>query len=143
MSVTTVTLHDSGGTLLLTLLALNSQGAIDAPTRNFDAVQPPGSETQGAFGDGTYQAGVLEREFALCNIGTYPTVGHAKRALDVALESTASIRTDGWELPIAAAQGARDWLRTNTELRAVIRLIPSSPFWTLIADTDLKATGLI
>ena len=143
MSVTTVTLHNSGGTLLLTLLALDSQGAAGAPTRNFDAVQPPGGEVQGAFGDGLYQAGVLEREFALCNIGTYPTVGHAKRALDVALESTASIRTDGWELPIAAAQGASEWLHTGTELRAVIRFIPSSPFWTLIADTDLKVTGLI
>jgi len=143
MSVTTVTLHNSGGTLLLTLLALDSQGATNAPTRNFDAVQPPGGEVQGAFGDGLYQAGVLEREFALCNIGTYPTVGHAKRALDQALEDTASIRVDGWELAIAAAIGAPEWLHTGTELRAVIRFIPATPFWELISDNDLKATGLL
>ena len=143
MSVSTVTLHNSGGSLLITLLALDSQGAENAPTRNYDAVQPPGSETQGAFGDGLYQAGVLEREFALCNISAYSTPSHAKRALEQAVESTASIRVDGFQLPIAAAQGITSWFRSGNELRAVIRFIPSSPHWTLIGSGATKVTGLL
>jgi hypothetical protein len=144
----TVTLHNSGGALLITLLARDSDPVEDAPLRNYDAVQPPGGEVQGAFGDGTFRIGILERELALCNVSGYTTVFHAKAALDLALASTAFLRMDGWQLPIAGVQGVTEWVRQSgvTEpytLRARIRFIPSSPYWTLIADENVMAVGLL
>lgn len=126
----TVTLHNSGGTQLISLITLDRIPSVNTPTRNFDPVQPPGSEVQGVFGDGIYRVGVLERDFALCDVGSYASIFHAKAALDTALETTAEIRVDGWSLPIAAAVGVAEWSHLLVGLRARIRFIPSSSEWT-------------
>lgn len=126
----TVTLHNSGGTLLLTLITLDRIPSTNTPTRNYDAVQPPGSEVQGVFGDGIYQAGVLERDFALCDVSSYASIFHAKAALDTALETTAELRVDGWSLPIAAAVGVTEFAHQLVGFRARIRFIPSASVWT-------------
>lgn len=131
----TVTLHNSGGALLLTLVTLDRIPSTNTPTRNFDAVQPPGSEVQAAFGDGIYRVGVLERDFALCDAGSYASVFHAKAALDTALETTAEIRVDSWSLPIAAAIGVSEFAHMLIGFRARIRFIPSSSEWTNGATT--------
>lgn len=142
MRTTEVTLHDDGGTLLLALRARDSDGAADTPTRNLEGVQPPAGELQAAFGSGEYRAGVLERDFAFCD-GGFDSVYLAKRALDAALQDTASIRVDGWELPIAGAPGVTDWAPLLVGIRARIRFIPESPFWSLLADPEVTAVGLL
>lgn len=139
----TVTLHDSGGTQLISLLARESDGAHDTPTKNLEGVQPPGATVQGVFGDGTLHVGVLERDFALCNVSSYASLYHAKAALETALATTVSIRVDGWSLPLAGVPGITEWVHMTTGLKARIRFIPSSAFWTLISDGTTTVTGIL
>lgn len=139
----TVTLHDSGGTELIELVARESDGSSGAPTRNLEGVQPPGSDVQGVFGDGRYQAGVLERDFALCDVDSYASTYHAKAALEAALESAASIRVDGWELPLAGVAGIPEWVHLRTGFKARIRFIPASAHWTLLSDGTTTVTGIL
>ena len=139
----TVTLHNTSGTLLITLLTLDRIPSANTPVRNYDPVQPPGSTVQGVFGDGIYQVGVLERDFALCDVSSYSSVFHAKAALDTALETTASVRVDGWALPIAAAVGVSEFAHMLTGFRARIRFIPSSASWTLISDGTTTTRGIL
>jgi hypothetical protein len=143
MRTRTVTLHDAGGALLITLLARDEDPSVDSPLRNFDAVQPPGSTVQGVFGDGLHRVGVLERDFALCDVQTYESNFHAKAALEEALDAAASIRVDGWELPLAAVQGITEWQQFTLGFRARIRFIPSSAYWTYLTDPYQVATGLL
>lgn len=142
MRTTSVTLHDDGGELLLTLVVRDADGSNDLPLRNLEGVQPPGSELQAAFGDGLHQVGVLERDFAFCNT-ELASVYLMKAALDEALEDTASVRVDGWELPIDAVAGVTDWEPLLIGIRARIRFIPSSPYWVLLSDSSTTAVGLL
>lgn len=139
----TVTLHNSGGTLLFTLLARESDGVRDAPLKNLEGVQPPGATVQGVFGDGTLHIGAIERDFALCNISSYASIWHAKAALDTALATTASIRVDGWSLPLAGSPGIVEWVHLKVGLKARIRFIPSAAEWTLLSDGTKKVTGIL
>jgi hypothetical protein len=139
----TVTLHNSGGAQILSLIVRDNDASVDAPTRNYDAVQPPGSTAQGVFGDGIHRVGILERDFALCNGETYADTFTAKAALDAALEATASIRVDGWELSIAAVQGAPEWVHQRAGLQARIRFIPSSAYWVKLGEASVTALGLL
>lgn len=139
----TVTLHDSGGTSLISLLARESDGARETPVKNLEGVQPPGATVQGVFGDGTLHIGALERDFALCNVSSYSTLWHAKSALDTALASTVSIRVDGWSLPLAGVPGVVEWIHMTTGLKARIRFIPSSAYWTLLSDGTTTVTGIL
>lgn len=139
----TVTLHNSGGTLLATLITLDRIPSENTPTRNLDPVQPPGSTIQAAFGDGIYRVGVLERDFAMCDISAYASVFHAKAALDTALETTAEIRVDGWSLLIAAAAGVVEWSHLLVGFRARIRFIPAAAEWTLISSPTTITRGLL
>lgn len=129
MRTRTLTLHNAGGTQLLSLLVRELEETSDGPLRNLEGVQPPASNKQAAWGDGLYGAGTLRRRVALCNIGSYSTLGHAKAALEVALLSTAQIRVDGWGLPIAASLGISSHQTMLTELQAVIELVPASAHW--------------
>lgn len=129
MSFKTVTINDAAEAVILTLQARTSDIAENSPSRNFDAVQPPGSNVQGAFGSGLYQAGVLEREFALCGVDEYTTLGHAKAAVDTALLAAYTIRVDGWALRVLAASGAVDYAPTRGGIRVRLRFIPRSPHW--------------
>jgi hypothetical protein len=136
MILRAVTLHDSGGTTLLTLQARDNDVNAETPTRNTEGVQPPASNIQGAFGDGLHKVGVLERDFALCNTSGYDSIYHAKAALDTALSLTASIRVSGWELPIASVQGVTEWQHLLVGLRARVRFVPRSAFWRYLTGTQ-------
>ena len=129
----TVTLHDGAGATLLTLQARDNDPSADTPTRNFDPVQPPGTRLQGTFGSGIHQAGVIERDFALCDVSSYDSIWHAKRALDRSLLVTASVRVDGWELPIASAD-AIEFQHLLTGLRARVRFTPASAHWRYLTS---------
>ena len=135
MILRAVTLHDTGGTTLLTLQARDNDTNAETPTRNTEGVQPPASNIQGAFGDGLHKVGVLERDFALCNVSGYDSIYHAKAALDTALSQTASIRVSGWELPIASVQGVTEWQHLLVGLRARVRFVPRSAFWRYLTGT--------
>src|SRR5690606_6882980 len=133
MRTRTLTLHDAAGDQLLSLLVRELEEAVDRPLRNLEGVQPPASNAQGSFGDGLYAVGVLSRRVSLCGLDDYATLGHAKAALENALRATASIRVDGWELPIAASRGISSHQSQRTELHAVIELIPASAHWRYLA----------
>ena len=141
MILRAVTLHDTGGTTLLTLQARDNDTNAETPTRNTEGVQPPASNIQGAFGDGLHKVGVLERDFALCNVSGYDSIYHAKAALDTALSQTASIRVSGWELPIASVQGVTEWQHLLVGLRARVRFVPRSAFWRYLTDTKSGQAG--
>ncbi|HSH43669.1 MAG TPA: hypothetical protein VK973_16230, partial [Arenicellales bacterium] len=138
MSTRTLTLHDSGGTQLASLLIRKHEEKGEAPLRNLEGVQPPASNRQGAFGDGLVGVGSLVRRVALCDLDDYTSVGHALAFLDTSLRATASIRVDGWELPITASRGVSTWQELNNEIQAVIELIPASAHWRHLASA---ATG--
>ena len=138
MRTRTLTLHDSSGTQLLSLLVRELEETTDGPLRNVEGVQPPASNAQGAFGDGLVGIGSLSRRVSLCGLDDYTTLGHAKSELETALRLTASIRVDGWELPIASARGISAHQSRLTELHAVIELIPSSAHWRYLTGA---ATG--
>ena len=125
----TVTLHNAAGATLITLQARDNDASVDTPTRNYDPVQPPGSTIQGVFGTGLHQVGVLERDFAICNMTGFASAYHAKAALERALMSATSVRTSGWELPLAAPIGVTEWQHLLVGLRARLRLVPSSAYW--------------
>lgn len=129
MRTRTLTLHNAGGSQLLSLLVRELEETSDGPLRNLEGVQPPASNKQAAWGDGLYGAGTLTRRVALCNIGSYATLGHAKAALEAALLATAQVRVDGWALPIAASLGISSHQTMLTELQAVIELVPASAHW--------------
>lgn len=133
MRTRTLTLHDAGGTQLLGLLTRELEEAVDLPLRNLEGVQPPASNAQGVFGDGLYGVGSLTRRVALCNLGSYSTLGHAKAALENALRATRQVRVDGWALPITASRGVSSHQTMLTELQAVIELIPASAHWRYLA----------
>jgi len=130
----TVTLNQ-GANVLMTLEARDNDASVDTPTRNFDPVQPPGSTIQGAFGTAIHQVGVLERDFAICNMTGFASAFHAKAALERALISATSIRTSGWELPLAAPIGITEWQHLLVGLRVRLRLVPSSAFWRYLTGT--------
>lgn len=133
MRTRTLTLHDSSGTQLLSLLVRELEETTDGPLRNLEGVQPPASNAQGVFGDGLVGVGALSRRVSLCDLDSFTTLGHAKSALETSLRLTASIRVDGWELPIAAARGVSAHQSQRTELHAVIELIPASAHWRYLA----------
>lgn len=133
MRTRTLTLHDAAGDQLLSLLVRELEEVVDRPLRNLEGVQPPASNAQGVFGDGLYAVGTLSRRVSLCGLDDYATLGHAKAALENALRATASIRVDGWELPIAASRGVSSHQSQRTELHAVIELIPASAHWRYLA----------
>src|SRR5690606_32491960 len=128
-----LTLHDSSGAQLVSLLVRELEETADGPLRNLEGVQPPASNAQGVFGDGLHTIGTLSRRVAMCNLSDYATVGHAKAALEAYLRATASIRVDGWELPITASRGISAHQSQLSELHAVIELIPSSAHWRYLA----------
>lgn len=140
MRVRTLTLHDGAGNQLLSLLVRELEENSDRPLRNLEGVQPPASNAQGVFGDGLYGVGSISRRVALCNLGDYATLGHAKAALENALRATASIRVDGWSLPIAASRGVSGHQSQITELHAIIELIPASAHWRYLAS-GVTGTG--
>lgn len=140
MITRTVTLHNAGGTTLATLIARDSDLNTN-PLRNLEGVQPPGSTVQGVFGDGVLQVGVLERDFATCATGLAPAAD--KAALDAALLTTASVRVDGYSLPIAGIPGIIEWSRMAVGVKARIQFIPAEAEWTLVSDGVTKATGLL
>ena len=140
MRTRTLTLHDAAGNPLLSLLVRELEEAVDRPLRNLEGVQPPASNAQGVFGDGLYAVGTLSRRVSLCDLDDYATLGHAKAALENALRATASIRVDGWELPIAASRGVSSHQSQRTELHAVIELIPASAHWRYLAG-GVTGTG--
>lgn len=140
MITRTVTLHNTGGTTLATLIVRDSDLNTN-PLRNLEGVQPPGSTVQGVFGDGVLQVGVLERDFATCATGMTPAAD--KAALDTALLTTTSIRVDGYSLPIAGVPGITEWSRMAVGIKARIRFIPAAAEWTLVSDGVTKATGLL
>lgn len=133
MRTRTLTLHDAAGDQLLSLLVRELEEAVDRPLRNLEGVQPPASNAQGSFGDGLYAVGGLSRRVSMCDLDDYATLGHAKAALENALRATASIRVDGWELPITASRGISSHQSQRTELHAVIELIPASAHWRYLA----------
>lgn len=141
MNTRTVTLHDSGGGTLITLLARTADAVGEAPLRNSEGAQPPGANRQGAFGSGIHKVGVLERDLALCDVSSYASTFHAKAALEAALLQVASVRVEGWELPIAAAVGVTEWQVLLSGLRARVRLIPSSAHWRYLASADAVAAA--
>src|SRR5690606_3117968 len=85
VSTRTLTLHDSGGTQLASLLIRRREQREEAPLRNLEGVQPPASNRQGAFGDGLVGVGALSRRVALCDLDEYTSVGHALAFLDTSL----------------------------------------------------------
>ena len=143
MSTRTVTLHNTGGATIATLVVRDSDASTGTPTRNYDPVQPPGSTIQGTFGDGLHNVGVLERDFAMCDVSAYASVLLAKAALETAFLTTASVRVDGWSLPIAAVAGITEWQYLLVGFRARIRFIPSSADWTLVSDGVTTVTGVL
>ena len=143
MRTRTVTLHSTGGTLLMTLIVRDNDASEDLPLRNYDAVQPPGATVQGAWGDGTLRAGVLERDFALCGTSSYTSVWHAKHELDEYLQNTASIRVEGWELELAAVPGVVRFQHQVSGFMARIRFIPKAAAWRLMTDHAVTATGIL
>lgn len=136
MRTKTLTLHDSNGDTLVSLLVQELGEVLEAPVRNLEGVQPPASNAQGVFGDGLHTIGVLSRPVSLCDMSSYGSVFAAKAALEVALRQTASVRVDGWELPIAASRGISSWRSLLTELRATIELIPASAHWRQLSTVD-------
>lgn len=138
MRTRTLTLHDSSGTQLLSLLVRELEETTDGPLRNVEGVQPPASNRQGSFGDGLVGVGNLRRRVAMCDLDDYTTLGHAKSALETALRVTASVRVDGWELPIVTSRGISAHQSVRTELQAVIELIPASAHWRYL---DGASTG--
>lgn len=141
MITRTVTLHDSSEAVLATLIVRDSDANTN-PLRNLEGVQPPGSTMQAAFGDGILQVGVLERDFAVCGTGE-ESPATLKATLDAALQGTASIRVDGYELPIAGVPGIVEWARMRMGIRARVRFIPASAEWTLVSDGVSTAVGLL
>lgn len=133
MRTRTLTLHDAADNPLLSLLVRELEETADGPLRNVEGVQPPASNAVGVFGDGLHAVGTLSRRVSLCGLDDYTTLGHAKAALESALRVTASIRVDGWELPIAASRGVSSHQSQRTELHAVIELIPASAHWRYLA----------
>ena len=137
----TVTLHAAGGATLLTLQSRDNDASVDGPTRNLDPVQPPGSSIQGVFGTGVHQVGVLERDFALCSITSYDSVWHAKRDIDRQIVIAASVRVDGWELPLAAGSGVVEFQHLLVGFRVRLRLVPRSAHWRYLAGAKTGGTA--
>lgn len=130
-----VTLHDASGTLLLTVLARATEVTTNHALRNVEGVQPPALNRQGVFGSGIHQAGVWERDVAVCNVSSYATLQHAMSALEMALGRTRSIRFGGWELPIVGAPGITERQVLLVGFRARVQLIPGSPHWRYLSGT--------
>lgn len=135
----TVTLN-AGSTVLLTLQSRDNDIAEDTPIRNLDAVQPPGSNLQGIFGSPIHRVGVLERDFALCDMTGYTSVFHAKGAIERALINATSIRMSGWELPLAGPIGITEWQHLLHGLRVRLRLVPRSAHWRYLTGSK-SGTG--
>ena len=131
----TVTLHTTFAVTptTFTIQARDNNPSADTPTRNVEGVQPPGARLQGTFGSGIHRAGVIERDFAVCDVGSYDSIWHAKRALDRFLLITTSVRVDGWELPIASAD-AIGFQHLLAGLRARLRFIPASAHWRYLTS---------
>lgn len=127
--MSTVSLYDAAPTKLLDLIVRENTQPDNAPIRNVEGAQPKGSNRQGAFGDGLHEAGAFKRMIAMCNVDSYTSVYHARAALEVALEATASVRFEGWSLPILRAVGIIEWQLVTSGFRAKINLIPSSAYW--------------
>ena len=134
MKLRPVTLN-AGSTILLTLQSADNDIAEDTPIRNLDAVQPPGSNLQGVFGSPLHRIGVLERDFALCDMTGYTSVFHAKGAIERALINATSIRVSGWELPLAGPIGITEWQHLLYGLRVRLRLVPKSAHWRYLTGS--------
>ena len=128
--------------VLMTLVVRDDHPQENVPLRNLDAVQPPGSDEQDVFGDAIRKIGVLEREFALCDMSTFEDAYAAKAALDAALDGTTALRIDDWELPIAGVPGIIEWSHMLAGLKARIRFIPASAYWVNSSTSD-EALGLL
>lgn len=129
------TLHAADGTELLEILVRPRVSSDNAALRNVEGVQPPGSNKQGAFGSGIYQAGSWERMMAVCDVESYATIQHAMAALDLAVRQCKAIRFNGWELPIEAGVGIVERAYLARGFRALARLIPASPHWRYLTGT--------
>ena len=130
-----VTLHNAAGDTLITLQSRDNDIAEDTPTRNYDPVQPPASNIQGVFGSPLHRIGVLERDFALCDMTGYTSVFHAKGAIERALINATSIRMSGWELPLAGPIGITEWQHLLYGLRVRLRLVPRSAHWRYLTGS--------
>lgn len=140
------TLHDAAGAELLEVLVRPRVSSDNAALRNVEGVQPPGSNRQGAFGSGLYQAGVWERMMAVCDVDSYATIQHAMAALDLAVRQCKAIRFNGWELPIEEGVGIVERAYLARGFRALVRLIPASPHWRYLTGTKTgtgSQTGLV
>lgn len=128
-------LRDATGSELLAVLVRSFDATENNPVRNLEGVQPPGSNRQAAFGSGIHQAGGWERDVAVCNVSSYPTLLHAMAALERAVALTRAVRYEGWELPIAAGVGITERQLLLVGFRARIKLIPASPHWRYLTGT--------
>jgi len=128
-------LYDGSATKLLDVVVRPRANSGNAALRNVEGVQPPGTNRQGAFGSGIYQAGVWERAMAVCDVGSYATRQHAMAALDRAVRLCKSIRFDGWELPIVEGVGLVERAYLSSGFRALVRLIPASPHWRYLTGS--------
>lgn len=134
-------LRDAAGAELLAVLVRPLDPTENHSLRNLDAVQPRGLNRQAVFGSGIHQVGEWERDVAVCNVGSYATIGHAMSALETALGLTRSIRYDGWELPIAAGVGIMERQLLLVGFRARIKLIPASPHWRYLTTVKTGTGG--
>lgn len=140
------TLHAADGAELLEVAVRPRDGSDNAALRNLEGVQPPGSNKQGAFGSGIYQAGSWERMMAVCDVDSYATIQHAMAALDLAVRQCKAIRFNGWELPIEEGVGIVERAYLAHGFRALVRLIPASPHWRYLTGTKTgtgSQTGLV
>lgn len=133
-------LRAADGTELLEILVRPRVSSDNAALRNLEGVQPPGSNRQGVFGSGIYQAGVWERMMAVCDGDSYASVQHAMGALDNAVRLCRAVRFEGWELPVAAGVGIVERAYLARGFRALARLIPASPHWRYLSGTK-SGTG--
>lgn len=132
----TASLRDAAGAELLEVLVRPRNSSDNAALRNIEGVQPPGSNRQGVFGSGIYQAGAWERMMAVCDTSSYATTQHAMGALDEALRLCRAVRFDGWELPIVEGVGIVERAYLSSGFRGLARLIPASPHWRYLTGTD-------
>lgn len=139
-------LRAADGSELLEILVRPRVSSENRALRNIEGVQPPGSNRQGAFGSGIYQAGTWERMMAVCDVDAYATIQHAMSALDEAARQCKAVRFNGWELPIAEGVGIVERAYLARGFRALVRLIPASPHWRYLTGTDTgtgSQTGLV
>lgn len=139
-------LRAADGSELLEILVRPRVASENAALRNVEGVQPPGSNKQGVFGSGIYQAGTWERMVGVCDVDSFATIQHAMGALDEAVRLCRAVQFNGWELPIEAGVGIVERAQLARGYRALIRLIPASPHWRYLTGTKTgtgSQTGLV